>query len=110
MKVGAITTHRIEIRADVQVCFWPKAEMAVARVGGRLLGWSCRHCSTRATRGNLCPGLPPGAMNTGPQQEGPRRSGGRTDGLRASPVAGGPVVGASEMATGVVVGSVMILA
>src|ERR1700688_1750137 len=31
------------------------AELAVARVGGRLLGWSCRHCGTRATRGNLCP-------------------------------------------------------
>src|SRR5580700_11096624 len=34
---------------------WPISEMAVARVGGRLLGWSCRHCGIRATRGNLCP-------------------------------------------------------
>jgi hypothetical protein len=35
--------------------FWPIAEMAVARVGGRLLGWSCRHCGVRATSGNLFP-------------------------------------------------------
>jgi hypothetical protein len=33
----------------------PIAEMALVRVGGRLLGESCRHCGTRATRG---PGLP----------------------------------------------------
>jgi hypothetical protein len=37
-------------------------------------------------------------------------SGGRTDGLRTSPRREGRVVGASEMATGVVVGSAMILA
>jgi hypothetical protein len=28
---------------------WPISEMAVARVGGRLLGRSCRHCGIRAT-------------------------------------------------------------
>jgi NADPH-dependent curcumin reductase CurA len=36
--------------------------MAAARVGGRLLGQSRRHCGARATRGNLCPGLPRGAI------------------------------------------------
>jgi hypothetical protein len=54
---------------------WPISEMAVAQVGGRLLGWSCRHCGIRATRGHA-PGAP--------------GSGRRTDGLRTSPVGEGP--------------------
>jgi hypothetical protein len=33
-------------------------EMTVARVGGRLLGWSCRHRGIGTTGGKLCPGLP----------------------------------------------------
>jgi hypothetical protein len=58
----------------------PLAEMAVARVGGRLLGWSCRHCDIRATRGNLCPGPPRGQFPPRTAVEGPRRPGGGTDG------------------------------
>ena len=53
------------------------SEMAVARVGGRLLGRSCRHCGIRATRGNLCPGLPrgnyPSTAAEGPRLRWPHR-------------------------------------
>jgi hypothetical protein len=86
---------------------WPISEMAVARVGGRLLGWSCRHCgiSHGATYAPDCHGG--NYPRTAAEAPG---SGGRTDGLRTSPRREGRVVGASEMATGVVVGSAMILA
>jgi hypothetical protein len=58
---------------------WPVSEMAVARVGGRLLGQSCRDCSTGAT-GEPAAG---GAMTPGPP-EAPcsgRRAGAHREGL-----------------------------
>ena len=82
--------------------------MAVARVGGRLLGQSCRHCGIRATRGNA-PDCRGGQL---PQDRGrgPQAPVAAPTGSGTSPVGRAGVVGASEMATGVVVGSAVILA
>jgi hypothetical protein len=77
---------------------WPISEMAVARVGGRLLGWSCHHCSTRATWGNLRPEPRGGQL---PQDRG-------TEGIKLrwlhrrtpKPVGRAGVFGASEIGVG----------
>jgi hypothetical protein len=80
--------------------------MTVAQVGGRLLGWSCRRCGTRATRGNLRPGLPRGQL--------PQDRGRGPQALVAAPMgsargpAGGPVCSAPARWRRAVVGSAVI--
>ena len=64
--------------------------MAVVRVGVRLLGKFCRHCGTRATRGDLSVGFPrlgdyPRAAERAPG------SGGRTGGRRPRNRMDGPL-------------------
>jgi hypothetical protein len=87
------TTPIFDVRGRAGDRLWTIAEMAVARVGGRSLGWFCRHCGTGATRGNLYLGPPRGAQL--PQDRAKRApgSGGCTDGLCTSPwrlLVGGP--------------------
>jgi hypothetical protein len=84
-------------KGGVMTAIEPIAEMAVARVGGRLLGWSCRHCGIRATRGQPMPHYPR------TEAEGPRGApvAAPTGSARAPSGRGGR---SSEMATGAVVG------
>jgi hypothetical protein len=60
-------------------------------------------------KGQPVPRTAAGAITPGPRQRAPC-SGGRTNGLRTGPVGRAGVVGASEMATGGLVGSTVILA
>jgi hypothetical protein len=55
--------NRVDSCCGAHVSMWPIAEMAVARLGGRLLGWSCRHCGTKATGGKVRPGSPGRAID-----------------------------------------------